>query len=88
MNPANHDEIVGLLGDVDDLLVERLLETGASLDEIIEAWGDLQDEGRVSEQLAARSPRVAEARAILAEMIDSGDDERDEPTAEYSVYTT
>lgn len=80
MSTVSHDDIVGLLGDIDDLLAERLVETGASLDEILEAWGDLQADRRLGEpRVHALSPRVTEVRSILAEVSDDidGDGEDD-----------
>jgi len=76
MTTATHAQIVELLGDVDELYVKRLEDTGASLDEIGEALGDLEDEERLGEPpRVASSPRVAEVRAILAELLDEGDDD-------------
>jgi DNA-binding transcriptional MerR regulator len=78
MTTATHSQIVELLGDVDDLVVKRLEDTGASLDEIGQALGDLEDEDRLDEPpRATTSPRVAEVRAILAELIDDSDDDMD-----------
>jgi hypothetical protein len=79
MSSASHDEIVDLIGDVDELLVERLVATGASHDEISQAWGELEGDGGIAEYRAlAPSPRVAEVRAILEELRDDLDDEYDE----------
>ena len=75
MTIATHAEIVELLGDVDDLFVKRLEDTGATLDEIGQALGDLEDEDRLGEPpRIATSPRVAEVRAILEELFDDEDD--------------
>lgn len=80
MASTTHDDIVNLIGDVDELLVERLVATGASIDEISEAWGELQDESRSAEdRVPAISPRVAEVRSILEEVLEDIDDEYDEP---------
>jgi hypothetical protein len=76
MTTATHAQIVELLGDVDELYVKRLEDTGASLDEIGEALGDLEDEDRLGEPpRVASSPRVAEVRAILEELLDEGDED-------------
>ena len=73
---ATHTQIVELLGDVDDLFVKRLEDTGASLDEIGEALGDLEDEEVLGEPPhVPSSSRVAEVRSILAELMDTDDDE-------------
>jgi DNA-binding transcriptional MerR regulator len=81
MTTASHDEIVELLGDVDELMVKRIEDTGASIDEIGEALSDLQDEGVVGRALAS-SPRVVEVRAILAEMLDDTEQDLDEDAAD------
>jgi DNA-binding transcriptional MerR regulator len=79
MTTATHAQIVELLGDVDDLFVKRLEQTGASLDEIGEALGDLEDEDVLGEPpRIATSPRVAEVRAILEELMDTDDDDLEE----------
>jgi len=78
MTTATHAQIVELLGDIDELFVKRLEDTGASLDEIGEALGDLEDEDRLGEPpRGTSSPRVAEVRAILQELLDEGDDDLD-----------
>ena len=46
MTHATHTQIVELLGDVDELYIRRIEDTGASIDEIGEALGDLEDEER------------------------------------------
>jgi DNA-binding transcriptional MerR regulator len=81
MTTASHDEIVELLGDVDELMVKRIEDTGASIDEIGEALGDLQDDGVVGRAFAS-SPRVVEVRAILAEMLDDPEQDFDEEAAD------
>ncbi len=81
MTAATHEEIVALIGDVDDLLLERLVATGASADEIREAQADLVDEHRFQEgRIVGVSPRVAEVRAILEDVDDDLDDEADAHT--------
>src|SRR4051794_39894129 len=79
MTTATHAQIVELLGDADDLFVKRIADTGASLDEIGEALGDLQSEDVLGEPpRIASSPRVAEVRAILEELMDTEDDDLEE----------
>lgn len=78
-NPATAAEINRVLGDVDPLIVERILETGASADEVGEALRESQDErGFGEEPHAPSSSRVAEVRAVLDDLdvledIDDGD---------------
>jgi len=81
MTTASHAQIVELLGDVDELFVKRLEDTGASLDEISEALGDLEDEDLGQGRRPVTSPRVAEARAILEELLDEPDDDLDRGSA-------
>lgn len=79
MTTATHAQIVELLGDVDDLFVKRIADTGASLDEIGEALDDVQSEDVLGEpRHAASSSKVAEVRAILEELMDTGDDDLDQ----------
>jgi hypothetical protein len=80
MSAASHDDIVEILGDVDDLFVERIVDTGASIHEIAEALDDLEDERRFGEQHRVEaSPRVAAVRAILEELLDEGDEDTSWP---------
>lgn len=84
MTTATHAQIVELLGDVDELYVKRLEDTGASLDEIGEALGDLEDEDRLGEPpRMATSPRVAEVRTILEELLDDTEDDLDRGYREF-----
>lgn len=78
MTAATHDEIVALIGEMDELLLERLVATGASVDEISEAWADLENEHRLEEgRTVGVSPRVAEVRAILEQVQEDIEDEGD-----------
>lgn len=68
-NPATASDVSRLLGDVDPLVVERILATGASPDEIDEALRETEDEDGFGEQHhASSSPRVLEVRAVLDEL--------------------
>lgn len=71
---ATHAQIVELLGDVDELYVKRLEDTGASLDEIGEALDDLEKEDDLGERELPTSARVTEVRSILEELYDTDDD--------------
>lgn len=58
-----------MLGDVDPLVVERILATGASADEIDEALRAVEEErGFGEEPHEPSSPAVAEVRAVLQQM--------------------
>jgi hypothetical protein len=71
--PASREEVAAVLGEVDDSYVDRVLDTGASLEEIGEAIDDL--EGRFAESRhVPSSAAVARVREILRELT-----ERPEP---------
>jgi hypothetical protein len=65
--PASREEVVEMLGEVDTSYVDRVLDTGASLDEIGEAIDHFAalDEPR---QLPS-STRVADVEKILEELM-------------------
>jgi division protein CdvB (Snf7/Vps24/ESCRT-III family) len=78
MTAASYAEIVELLGDVDDLFLKRIEETGASLDEITEALGQVEDQPAAEDTgVLATSPRVATVRSILEEMLEDSEDDLD-----------
>ena len=74
MSAATRDDVVGLVGDVDDLLIERIIETGASISEIAEAMDDLEDGRFVERPSVDTSPRVAAVRTILEELVEDEED--------------
>ena len=68
-NSATATDVNRLLGDVDPLVLERILETGATPEEIGEALLVAEDERGFGEQPhEPSSSRVAEVRAVLDEM--------------------
>ena len=71
--PARSYEVGSLLGDVDPIVVERILETGASIDEISEALYLIEQDDVVQQEPS--SARVVEVRAILSELVGEGDEE-------------
>jgi hypothetical protein len=75
MTPATRDDVIELLGEVDDLVVERVVATGASVGEIGEALDSLEGEYRSGEGRVELSPRVIEVRAILADVVENDLDE-------------
>jgi len=77
-NPATASDVGRLLGDVDPLVCERILETGASADELGEALRELEDEeGFGEEPREGSSERVATVRAVLYELLaEEEDDDR------------
>lgn len=80
-NRATASDVNRLIGDADPLVIERILATGASVDELDEALREAEDErGFGEETRAASSPRVTEVRAVLMELavLESDEDEREE----------
>ena len=79
-NPASANDVRGLLGDVDPLAVERILSTGATSDEVVEALRGVEDErGFGEESHEPSSSAVAEVRAVLHDLsiLDDDTDEED-----------
>ena len=65
--PASREEIAAMLGEVDSSYLDRVLDIGASVDEIGEAMDDL--EHRFAElRHEPSSIRVAQVRTVLAEL--------------------
>lgn len=79
-NPATATDVNRLLGEVDPLILERILATGATPDEIGEALRVVEHErGFCEEPHLPSSPRVAEVAAVLDEWdVLEGDVEREE----------
>jgi hypothetical protein len=75
MSTATFDEVVEILGDVDDEYIERIIDTGASVEQIGEALSDLEDELRFAEERRTEtSPQAAAVRVILEELLDEDDE--------------
>lgn len=72
--PATSAELEELIGEADPLIIERILETGATADEVAEALADLEVERQGDERRAATSPRVSTVRELLDELLDEGDE--------------
>jgi hypothetical protein len=65
-NPATASDVNELLGEVDPLILERILATGATPEEIGEALLVVEQEhGFGEEPHEPSSPRVTEVRALL-----------------------
>ena len=74
-NPASASDVNRLLGEADPLIVERIIATGATPDEIAEALRGVEDERGFGEETHDPStPRVAEVRALLHELSVLDDD--------------
>jgi hypothetical protein len=75
---ATADEIVELLGELEPLIIEKLLATRATLDEVAEAAAAIEDEDSFGEVgHAPSSPREAEVRAILEDLVFETVEERE-----------
>jgi DNA-binding transcriptional MerR regulator len=84
MTTASYQQIVEMVGEVDPLFVKRIEDTGASLEEIGEALSDVESERLGGERRLVSSPRVAEVRAILDEVLDDPEDDQDGGVADNS----
>lgn len=61
-----HDDITAILGPVDEALVAQIIQTGASADELAQAWAWLNaDEALVNEGRKLPKGRVAELISLL-----------------------
>lgn len=75
---ATASEIVALLGELEPLTLEKLLATGATLGEIAEAVSAIEDEDAFGEvHHTPSTPREAEVRAILEELVFEDFEERE-----------
>ena len=70
--PAHPQEVAALLGEVDPLVIERVLESGASIEEISEGLRLAAD---ASDPTMPSSSAVVEVRGILYELFEDGDDD-------------
>lgn len=67
---ASARDISRLLGEVEPLIIARILALGPSVDELDEAIRETEDEGGFGEEpRTPSSPRVASVRAVLAELV-------------------
>jgi hypothetical protein len=75
--PATPDDVREILGEVDDLMIERILETDATADEIAEAARSVEADDLVDREVdfVATSPRVTEVRSLLTELAAGEEDE-------------
>lgn len=73
--PASHADIVELLGDIDELIIERIIDTGATVAEVAAAIDALEAQRTLGEQPISASARVIEVQKILEEMTPEDDDD-------------
>ncbi len=72
---ASWDEVDELLGHADTRIVQEIVETGASIDEIGAAIDDLEDARRFGQPRVPATPRIAQVRRILETMRRGFDEE-------------
>lgn len=75
MSPATAEDLQHVLGDVDALVIERILATEATADEVAAALAELVEEQQLGARRIPASPRVAAVLDILEELADDYDDE-------------
>ena len=76
--PATASDVYRLLGDIDPIIAERIVETGATSDEIGEALARVEDEIAYSEGALSdfvSSARVVDVVAALRELFDDDQDD-------------
>ena len=76
---ATAADLIDLLGELDPIALDKLLATGATVDEVAEAATALEDEDAFGERHhEPSSPRAAEVRAILEELVFEKTEDRDD----------
>jgi hypothetical protein len=65
---ASWDEVDEMLGHADTRIVQEIVETGASIDEIGAAIDELEHVRRSGQDLVPATPRIAQVRQILEGM--------------------
>lgn len=71
----NASDIVAVRGPVDESIIADILMTGATSEELAQAWARRQvDEGLINEGRQHPSARVAELVALLEELDDDGEE--------------
>lgn len=69
MTPATPIEISNLLGEIDPLVIEQILELGATVDDVVQALACIETD-RAGEARAPMSTQVAAIYAILDDALD------------------
>ena len=86
-NPATASDVTELLGEIDAFLIERILDTKATPDEVSEALGLVEQEERGFDEAPhpPSTPKVAEVRAILLQQRGIDRAGRDEEETEQRI---
>lgn len=69
MTPATPTEITNLVGDIDPIVVEQILELGATTDEVAQAIACLEAD-RAGEIRVPMTTKVASIYALLADVLE------------------
>ncbi len=79
MPAVRAEEITALLGDVDPLLIQRIISTGATIDEVAEALAEVENDlGDGVQRLTtvqSSSPRIAQVKALLELLLEGDSDD-------------
>ena len=78
--PASASDVYRMLGDIDPIIAERIVETGATAEEIGEALARVEDEigfsdGALSVLNDVSSARVTDVVAALRDLFDDDQDD-------------
>lgn len=73
--PATASDVYRLLGDIDPIIAERIVETGATADEIGEALARVEDEIGFGEE--SHQPATTRVGNVISALRDLFDDEED-----------
>lgn len=75
---ATAADLIAILGELEPIAIDRLLATAATVDEVTAAAAALEDEEGFGEtHHEPSSPREAEVRAILEELVFENAEDRD-----------
>lgn len=85
MTTPTSSDIERMLGEVDDLTVDQILATGASLEDIEEAIFEVDDERSLGTSRPPSNDIVAAVRAIVEDVFDRNEFQDDDPTREKEI---
>lgn len=70
MRPITRDDVIRILGELDDLAVAQIVASGASVAELEEAVAELEFDVEVGgRRIEPSSPRVRELNALVSELL-------------------
>jgi len=68
-------QLEGLLGEIDPLIIDRIVDTHASLADVTEALAEVEEERESGRRRLPTSERVAAVRDILTDVLEGDDDD-------------